>query len=449
MKYHIFLVLIVGSWYQNLFSDTSTPWTIVILGAQGDLAKRLLIPALYDIIKHHEATISIIATGRRPATVQEIIDAAMPFINKPSQDIIALLHKQMHYVVVDIEKPQDFEQLAPLMNTNHRLIYAAVASQYYCTATQYLVEAGIIHKGNHDHLMVYEKPFGDNSASARSLDRCITRYLTQEQIYRIDHYLAKSCSANILALRQANTIFEPVWNNHYIRRISITFNEKICLEGRGNFYDITGAIHDVVQNHLLQLLALVCMELPATITAQNIAHAKTQIFRHLKIHETCLGQFAGYRDEPGVAKESTTETFAALKLKLNTPRWRGVPLYLQTGKCLENKVVEIEITFKKNKLVIGCSPHDNISLDLQLYRQDKNQLLQTVPIANSARPPEIMSAYERLLMGIMAHDPFLQVSLDEIVAQWDIIKQAKKKSKAKLLTYTPGSSGPCRAQQIV
>ena len=441
-------------------------WTILILGATGDLSRRRLIPTLYELVKHRkDSSFAFIGAAKDTVSIKALIDECIP---EGDQEILSALHERSSYQVVDFTDPATFETLALHIKeqealhglSGNRLVYLAVASQWYCTITELLSKYGIIERTD-NHRVVYEKPFGWDADSARDIDECITRCIAEKQIYRVDHYLSKALVTSLLLTRFSNVFFEPVWNAQYIDQVQIIFSEKVSLLGRGEFYDQYGALKDVVQNHILQLLAFIGMEKPPSFAHDCVSDYKSYILRHTKITDGLLGQYEGYKEVPGVASDSTRETYALLRAEISTPRWNGVPFFIKTGKALDYKSTEIHIVFKPqsktlmhetgsfdaNRLVIRISPESAILLRLNTQRGREPAIL---PITmefcyRCTFGAEQPHSYETLFNVIMRGDKSAVVSLDEIVYAWDIITEVQNLS-IPLYTYLPGSQGPSEAQ---
>lgn len=441
-------------------------WTILILGATGDLARRRLIPTLYELIKHRP-DISFIFVGAAidEASIRELIMSCIP---QGEHHLLEKLIARSSYHVVDFTKPPTFALLAQHLKaqekhhgiSQNRLVYLSVDSHWYCTVTTLLTSSGIVEKKD-THRVVYEKPFGWDAQSAKDIDACITEQIEESQIYRIDHYLSKSLVSSLLLTRFSNVFFEPVWNTQFIEQVQIILSEKVGLEGRGDFYDQYGALKDVVQNHILQLLAYIGMEKPPSFDAKTVSDYKSYILRHTEIVDGLLGQYEGYKNVPGVAPDSTRETYALLRAEIATPRWKQVPFYIKTGKALDTKTTEIHIVFKPqprfltkqegffdaNRLIIRISPESAILLRLNTQRGREPAIL---PITmefcyRCTFGKEQPHSYERLFNEVMRGDRSTVVSLDEIEFGWDIIKDIQDAS-LPLYTYVPGSSGPVQAE---
>ncbi len=442
-------------------------WTIIILGATGDLARRRLIPTLYEIMLHKkDLSFAFVGAAKEVVAIESLINNCLP---NGKKEIIQQLITSSIYVPIDFTDADSFKTLAKEIDriekqhnlSGNRLVYFSVASQWYCDVTRLLTEYSIINK--HDpsskvqHRLVYEKPFGWDAQSARDINACITSFVHEHQIYRIDHYLSKALVTSLLLTRFSNVFFEPIWNAEFIDQVQITLTETITLAGRGDFYDQYGALKDVVQNHILQLLAFIAMDKPPLCDPQTISSYRSSILQHIKITDGLLGQYDGYRSVPGVAPDSTRETYALLRAEITKPRWKDVPFFIKTGKALDTKSTEIHIvfkpqqmhfahgakTFESNRLIIRISPDSAILLRLNAQKGREPEIL---PISmeycyRCTFGQEQPHSYETLFYEIMHGDKSAVVSLDEIVYAWDCIHEIENLN-LPLLSYTPGSSGP-------
>lgn len=306
------------------------------------------------------------------------------------------------------------------------------------------------------HKLVYEKPFGYDLTSAKNINKYITQIFDEQQIYRIDHYLGKELVGNIAMIRFTNRVFEPLWNNEHIDSVSINISENIGVEARGAFYDSYGALKDMVQSHMLQILALVAMEAPKRLAANFIRDAKANVLKKIDVEQVVLGQYDGYLQEKDVKLNSKTETFAALCLKVNNNRWGGVPFYLKTGKFLNKKEAFIEITFKRVECLLDFCPSQPNSLKIKISPDEGFYLglnVKVPGVANEVVPvsmdfchsclfgPNTPAAYQILLSDVIMGDQSAFVRSDEVEISWKILKQIDLK-KTRLHVYEKGSNGP-------
>ncbi len=460
----------------------TTPTTIVIFGASGDLTERKLLPALYSLHRRDQlpACVRIVGVARTEYTDEEFREHVRAGIqefaaSKYDPDAWAHCAENIFYLAGDATDPDDMRRLhAGLSELEqepaNRLYYLAVAPDLYVPITQNLGRQHMARRRNVWRRIVVEKPFGHDLASARELNATLHEVFEESQIYRIDHYLGKETAQNILFLRFANTIFEPVWNRNYVDHVQITVAEEVDVEHRGKFYDKAGVLRDVFQNHLLQLLALVAMEPPASFNADALRNEKLKVLssvRHIPVEDTLRGQYEGYRGTPGVAPDSKTPTFAALKLHIDNWRWQGVPFYLRSGKALARKVTEVAVEFKcpphsmfgeimddscfpPNVLSLCIQPDEGIKLQFQAKVPGSHQDTQPVNMdfayRSSFGSEPLPDAYERLLMDALKGDASLFTRSDEIEQAWRIIDDVQcvwdVSDQPALHLYPPGSWGP-------
>ncbi len=450
--------------------------TFVILGATGDLSKRKLIPAIYKLIKDKKIDkFAIIGAANSNSSVDKILESSKQFIKRYDAKTWKKLKSVTYYQQLNFYKSKDYSKLQTVIEKTekkhklcgNKLFYLATMPEHFKKITECLSKNKIVTK--HDSKkecedcshpwsrIVYEKPFGHDLKTAKEINRCILKLFHEKQIYRIDHYLGKELVSNIGLVRFTNKIFEPLWCNKQIDSIQIILSEKIGIDSRGRFYDQYGAIKDVVQNHMLQILALVAMEPPRRFIAQDIRDAKAKLLKKVKVDSAILGQYEGYREEKDVDPKSNTETFAALKLSINNKRWKGVPFYLKTGKALKKKEASIHLKFKmvdcilnkscptdSNYMTIKISPDEGFFLELNAKLPEISDEITTVKMDfchSCTFGPNSPAAYEVLLSDVIKGDQSTFVRSDEIAISWKIIDQIHK-NKLKVYPYKKGSSGP-------
>ncbi len=444
--------------------------TFILLGATGDLCRRKLLPALYNLLRHNKLTdFIVIGAAFSDATAQSILAASRQFIGTIDEEVFAALQSRFFYEQLNFKELSDFKRLEARIKkhertynlSGNRIAYLAASSEFYTLITENLFLSNIITKTNINthpwQRIVYEKPFGHNAQSAHDINACIQDKFEEHQIYRIDHFLTKELVSNIALVRFTNCVFEPLWNNRYIDQVQIVINEKIALEGRGGYYDTYGALSDVMQNHMLELLALIGMESPEKLTGDYVRNRRVQVLERVEVIDGILGQYDGYHAEKLVSKDSTTETFAALMLRINNPRWAGVPFYVKTGKCLAQKETVIHIKFKSvdclltkscpvppNWLTIEVSPQATFSLSLNAKKPGRSE--QVVPVSmefcHSCIFGEVTpEAYEVVIEEVIRGEQSISVRFDEIEQCWRIIDSARKKM-FPLYQYACGSQGP-------
>lgn len=452
--------------------------TLLVFGATGDLAKRKLIPAIYKLIEDKKLiNFALVGAAFSPVTAHEMLEQAKEFIENFNQDIWQQLMDRSYYQHLDFNDAHGYANLKVLVErterlhelSGSRLVYLATAADYFCPITHHLSVSGIIQRDQEEssavwHRVVYEKPFGINKQSALQINDCIARNLNEFQAFRIDHYLTKELVSNIALVRFTNIIFEPLWNAHHVECVQIRINEAIGLEGRGQYYDKYGVIKDVVQNHALQLLALIAMERPTELSGEYIRDQKEAVLERVQCDEGVLGQYEGYRLEKNVSDDSQTPTYALLRMFVNTKRWKGVPFYIETGKRLEKKETVITIKFKdivcplvkgsecpSNSLVIHVEPEASFALNLNVKPRDFANGVTPVKMKFS-HSEEFGSktplAYEILLESILAGDQAISVRFDEIEQSWRIIESIET-LHLPVHEYAQGSTGPKQAIEFL
>src|SRR5262245_8234454 len=366
------------------------PYTVVIFGASGDLTSRKLVPALYSLF--HKGRLPpdtrIVGMARtqfsHEAWRQELAPSTTKFVGKEFRpETWQAFQASLFYLPGDIDRAGDFQKLATLLDEleggkpTTRLYYLATAPSLYATAIKNLGAAGLAAESQGERRIVIEKPFGTNLETARELNGATHEVFAERQVFRIDHYLGKETVQNLLVLRFANSIFEPIWNRRYIDHVQITVAEEVDVGRRGAYYDQAGVLRDMFQNHLLQLLMITAMEAPARYASEFVRDEKVKVLRAMKplggadvARDTVRGQYAGYEQAPGVAAGSQTATFAAVKLHIENWRWQGVPFYLRSGKAMSCRTSQIVIQFRPPPIMMfneGSRPaHDPNKLVIQI-----------------------------------------------------------------------------------
>ena len=461
--------------------------TFVIFGASGDLTRRKLVPALYNLYRKGRLPfdMNIVGFARRDYSDQDFREEMLEALGRFSKetfdfDLWGALAPRLHYFRGDLSQPGDFASLKEYldqleMGQAERIYYLATAPEYYIPAVKCLGAAGLADESQGPRHIVIEKPFGRNLASAQELNQIAHSVFREDQIFRIDHYLGKETAQNILYFRFANTIFEPVWNRRYVDHIQITVAESVDVGRRAGYYDHAGVMRDMFQNHIFQLLALVAMEPPATFQADHLRNEKAKVFdsiRPILLSDTVRGQYRGYCDLENVVPTSQTPTYAALKLYIDNWRWKGVPFYLRSGKAMAQRTSEIIIHFQRpphlmfrmdsqnqftpNILSLCIQPDEGIHLRFEAKVPDANQEVRSVDMDFHYRTSfgiTLPDAYERLLLQAIEGDASLFTRSDEIEACWrlvdPVIEGWEKEGTPELLDYEPGSWGPPEAENLL
>jgi glucose-6-phosphate 1-dehydrogenase len=438
---------------------------LVLFGATGDLAKKKLFPALYDLEDLGELDVQIFGVASSKWTQEvfkENVESAVR-ARKPEVDEAALnkLLGEMQLIVGDYEDPQTFVVLAEaIKDFKLPVIYLAIAPEYFAKIAYELDRVGITKRAR----VVVEKPFGRDLDSARALDAELKTILPEEQIYRIDHYLGKEAVEDLLVFRFANTLFEPVWNRNYVSSIQMTMAENFGIEGRGKFYDGVGATRDVLQNHLLQVLTMLTMEPPIDMTSDAMQNEKIKVLsaiRDINKNDVVRGQFEGYLDEAGVNENSDTETFVAMKMFIDNWRWAGVPIYLRTGKRMPETVLEVIVEFKQppralfgkaasNHVRFRLGAKDGVDISLQAKKPGTKLVTESVDLSVEfvAEFGDRQGPYERLLRAAMLGDHFRFTRIDAVLQSWQILEDLLK-NPSPVIGYEGGSWGPTEADDLV
>lgn len=444
---------------------------LVFFGATGDLAYKQIFPALEAMMRRGRfgpGGIPIVGVAKSGFSRDQLIARARESVaahHGLDEAVFAKLASSLRYVDGDYGDDQTFARVRAELGAPRRpLHYLAIPPSMFGTVIQQLGRAGLTK----DARVVVEKPFGRDLSSARVLDEILHRELPERRIFRIDHFLGKEAVQNLLYFRFANELFEPVWNTDHVENVQITMAESFGLNGRGRLYEEIGVVRDVVQNHLLQIVSFLAMEAPASTGSEAIRDEQAKVLRAVRPvppEELVLGQFRGYRDEPNVAKDSQVATYAALRLHIDSPRWRDVPFFLRTGKRLATTVCEVTVELKVpphrafaeprpsagNTVRFRLSPDVAITVDARAKRPGEEMVGEPVALTVKKGPADSegqMSAYERLLGDAMEGDPTLFAREDVVEATWAIVDPVIRQPRAPI-EYDGGTWGPAEADALV
>ncbi|MCH7482541.1 MAG: glucose-6-phosphate dehydrogenase [Chloroflexi bacterium] len=472
----------------------SSVTTIVIIGGTGDLAQRKLLPALVRLaakgrLPENLAVIGFARAQHDDASYRELMwsgahEHGDPPVERPAWDAFA---PRLSYVCADLADPASFDTLRGRLEAIEagaervdRLFYLAISPALFAPAIAGLEAAGLAREEKGWRRVVVEKPFGHDEESAAELDRRIHAVFGESQVYRIDHYLGKETVQNLLVFRFANAIFEPLWNRNYIDNVQITASEEVTVGDRAGYYDSSGVVRDMVQNHLLQLLCLVAMEPPSSQNAESLRSKRVEVLDAVRrwspkefAKNAVAGQYDGYLDERGVAPDSRTPTYAAMRLFIDNWRWQGVPFYLRSGKAMAGKRSEIAIQFKAppltifahqgsqdpapNVLAMCVGPDGGFHLRFSTKVPDQAMLIESAHMEFHYRTSfaghEIPEAYQRLLEDALAGDASLFIRSDQIAQAWSIVDPLLRcwadPASPKLERYATGSWGPAAADELL
>ena len=465
----------------------------IVLGGSGDLSLKKIFPALYDLYLKNNLpkNFAIVSYARSQFSQEEYRDIIRINLEKTTENIflqnkiVSSFVEKIFYFQGQYDQSQDFLKLKKFFHSifkeNFRTVcYFSIPPICFEDVVNCLSETQLIQKGNNNQVIVLEKPFGYDTESAKALSKNLVEKFDESQIFRIDHYLGKEAIQNILIFRFANIFFEPIWNKDFIKSITISWQESQGIANRGRYFDKSGIIRDVIQNHLIQILALICMEMPKSFCSKEISQAKTDLLNQVEViteENAFIAQYiqgisngekvSDYIQEKNIPKDSKRDTYALLKTKINNLRWQGVPIYLKAGKALQYNKNEVIIEFKENihpnlfpkknsnnKIIIRIQPNPQISIGVKNKFPGSGYLLKdtNLKFQYSEFQTTIPNAYERLILDAINSDKTLFISYKELIRSWEIftpILQKIDKKDINLHYYHAGASNPEKLQEFL
>lgn len=440
---------------------------LILFGITGDLAKRKLFPALYDLTESGALDLPIIGVASSKWTDEELITRARESLEATGEpiddEVFGKLAKNITYVSGDYRQPETFQEIARRVGDKKCTVsYLAIPPSLFDDVVAGLASVDLNSSGR----IVLEKPFGRDSESAQSLNEIVHRHFPEDRVYRIDHFLGKEAVQNLMVFRFSNTILEPVWNRHYVRDVQITLAEDFGIEGRGSFYDRIGATRDVVQNHLLQVLSVLAMEPPVSEDADALRDERVKVLQAIQglgPADMVRGQYEGYAEEDGVAADTTTETYSAVRLEVDSWRWAGVPWIIRAGKGLNRTVTEAVVEFVRpprplftgaesrpgsNRLTFRTKPEVEITMSLQAKTPGSSMVSEPVELHLQHNRTSGRDPYDRLIGDALKGDQTLFARQDEVMEAWRVVEGLLKDPRPPS-AYPQGSWGPEAADSLL
>ena len=448
-------------------TETNYADALILFGITGDLARRKLFSALYDLTAAGRLDMPVIGVASRAwddETLRRHARESLEAVGRAIDDeVFARLAVNLCYVSGNYRDPATYTEIAKRAHSSTCAVsYLAIPPDLFNDVVEGLGSVGLNHRGR----LVLEKPFGRDAQTAAELNDIVHHHFPEGQVYRIDHFLGKEAVQNLMIFRFSNTVLEPIWNRHYVRGVQITMAEDFGVEGRGSFYDKVGTLRDVVQNHLLQVLALLAMEPPVSEDPDALRDERVKALRAIVTptrDDVVRGQYAGFREEAGVVADSDTETYTAVRLELDSWRWAGVPWIIRAGKGLTSTVTEAVVEFARpprplfadadcrpgpNRLTFRTKPDDGISFSMQAKKPGPSMVSRPIELHLEHDRPRGRDAYDRLIGDALRGDPALFARQDGVMEAWRVVGQVLSEGRP-VVPYQQGSWGPAEADALL